>query len=70
MKYLELTHVRPTFGNTAVVVLNLSDIASFEKGGDPSGDTVVTLRDGRVFVVEESIRTITARIDYMNENPS
>jgi uncharacterized protein YlzI (FlbEa/FlbD family) len=66
-RFVELTEVRVIRDadgcTTAPLVVAADTIASLEKTPDRADPdpTVVTLRDGRRYLVEESIRTITAR---------
>jgi uncharacterized protein YlzI (FlbEa/FlbD family) len=46
------------------LLLNVNEIASCDKPNDPTGYTRVTMRDGREYIVDESVNTIQARITY------
>lgn len=54
-------------GVTKSLLLNIDEIASCDKPDCPSGNTRITMKDGRVYIVEESINTIKARMTYIIE---
>lgn len=52
---------------TKSLLLNIDEIASCDKPECPSGNTRITMKDGRVYIVEESINTIKAIISNITE---
>lgn len=57
-KFVEANQVDRTYPQ---LLLNAEQVASLEKTDD--GDTTITMVDGRTYVVDESIKTLEARIN-------
>lgn len=63
----QVTNIRTR--SLSPLVINRDCIASLRKSiDDVSGDTIVTLKDGQTFVVDESIKTIMARCQVQEDD--